>query len=154
MSCREAVNLCMEQAVVLVAGIHYGEAWARGPVAWLTKVTMMSEELAEPFERITVQEARELQIAGVPVIDVREADEYAEGHVVGAPLIPHKHVFARAAEVEQVAGSKEAPVMFICKKGQRSAVAAEFAAAAGFTKLYNIEGGTDAWIEAGLPTEK
>ena len=114
----------------------------------------MSEELAEPFERITVQEAHELQIAGVPVIDVREADEYAEGHVVGAPLIPHKHVFARADEVEQVAGGKEAPVMFICKKGQRSAVAAEFAAAAGFTKLYNIEGGTDAWIEAGLPTEK
>lgn len=115
---------------------------------------MMSEELAEPFERVTVQEARKLQIAGVPVIDVREADEYAEGHVVGAPLIPHKDVFARAGEVEQVAGGKEDPVMFICKKGQRSAVAAEFAAAAGFTKLYNIEGGTDAWIEAGLPTEK
>jgi rhodanese-related sulfurtransferase len=114
----------------------------------------MSDDVAEPFERITVEDARKLQTEGVPVIDVREADEYAEGHVVGAPLIPHKSVYERAEEVEQVTGGKDEPVMFICKKGQRSAVAAEFAAAAGFTKLYNIEGGTDAWIEAGLPTEK
>ena len=114
----------------------------------------MSDDVAEPFERITVEDARKLQTEGVPVIDVREADEYSEGHVVGAPLIPHKSVYERAEEVEQVTGGKDEPVMFICKKGQRSAVAAEFAAAAGFTKLYNIEGGTDAWIEAGLPTEK
>jgi rhodanese-related sulfurtransferase len=114
----------------------------------------MSDDVAEPFERITVEDARKLQTEGVPVIDVREADEYAEGHVVGAPLIPHKSVYERAEEVGQVTGGKDEPVMFICKKGQRSAVAAEFAAAAGFTKLYNIEGGTDAWIEAGLPTEK
>lgn len=111
-------------------------------------------EVQEPFQRITVQQAAELKAKGVPIIDVREADEYAGGHVPGAPLIPHMSVFARIAEVEQVAGGKDQPVMFICAKGQRSAVAAEFAAAAGFTKLYNIEGGTNAWIEAGLPIER
>jgi rhodanese-related sulfurtransferase len=44
--------------------------------------------------------------------------------------------------------------MFICAKGQRSAVACEFAAAAGFSDLYNVEGGTDDWVAANLPIEK
>lgn len=109
---------------------------------------------AEPFRRIDVQEADRLRRAGVPIIDTRDADEYAEGHVAGAPLIPHMSVFTRADEVERIAGGKDKPVMFICAKGQRSAVAAEFAAAAGFRDLYNVEGGTDAWIAAGLPTER
>ena len=108
----------------------------------------------EPFKRIDVQEANRLREEGVAIIDCREADEYAEGHAAGAPLIPHMSVFQRADEVEQVAGGKDKPLMFICKSGGRSAVASEFAAAAGFTDLYNVEGGTDAWIEAGLPTEK
>ena len=108
----------------------------------------------EPFKRIDVQEASRMQAEGAALIDCREADEYADGHAAGAPLIPHMSVFQRAGEVEQIAGGKDEPLMFICKSGGRSAVASEFAAAAGFTDLYNVEGGTDAWIEAGLPTER
>ena len=108
----------------------------------------------EPFKRIDVQEASRMRSEGATLIDCREADEYADGHAAGAPLIPHMSVFQRAGEVEQIAGGKDQPLMFICKSGGRSAVASEFAAAAGFTDLYNVEGGTDAWIEAGLPTER
>ena len=108
----------------------------------------------EPFKRIDVQEANRLREQGVAIIDCREADEYATGHVVGAPLIPYMTVAQRAAAVEEVAGGKDQPLMFICAKGQRSAVACEFAAAVGFTDLYNVEGGTDAWIAASLPIEK
>ena len=111
-------------------------------------------EAQEPFKRITVAEADALRRKGVPIIDCREEDEYVQGHVVGAPLIPHMSVYQRAREVEEVAGGKDKPLMFICAKGQRSAVACEFAAAAGFSDLYNIDGGTDAWIEAALPVEK
>ncbi len=113
----------------------------------------MAEE-QEPFQRISVQDANKKREEGAAIIDCREADEYAEGHVVGAPLIPHMSVFERIDEVEQIAEGKNKPLMFICAKGQRSAVASEFAAAAGFTDLYNVEGGTDAWLEAGLPSEK
>ncbi|MDE2640183.1 MAG: rhodanese-like domain-containing protein [Chloroflexota bacterium] len=108
----------------------------------------------EPFQRIDVHEAHRRQADGATLIDCREADEYAEGHAAGAPLIPHMSVFQRAGEVETIAGGKDQPVMFICKSGGRSAVASEFAAAAGFSDLYNVEGGTDAWIEAGLPIER
>ena len=107
----------------------------------------------EPFARITVTEAETRRQDGVPIVDTRELDEYQDGHVAGAPLMPHMSVMTRAAELEQIAGGKDQPLMFICAKGQRSAVACEFAAALGFTDLYNVEGGTEAWIEAGLPTE-
>jgi rhodanese-related sulfurtransferase len=45
-------------------------------------------------------------------------------------------------------------VLFICKSGQRSAVAAEFAASLGITDIYNVEGGHDAWREAGYPLDE
>ncbi|MFN8559767.1 MAG: rhodanese-like domain-containing protein, partial [Dehalococcoidia bacterium] len=44
-------------------------------------------------------------------------------------------------------------IVMICQKGQRSALACEFAASAGFTRLYNVEGGHDAWVAAGYPME-
>jgi rhodanese-related sulfurtransferase len=45
------------------------------------------------------------------------------------------------------------PILFICRSGQRSAVAAEFAASLGLDDLYNVEGGHQAWAEAGYPME-
>ena len=107
----------------------------------------------EPFARISVAEAEVKRLAGVALVDTRELDEYADGHAAGAPLMPHMSVMLRADELEEIAGGKDQPLMFICAKGQRSAVACEFAAALGFTDLYNVEGGTEAWIAAGLPTE-
>lgn len=103
----------------------------------------------EPFTRLTVQEAKELIDNGVPVIDVREPHEYAAGHVPGAKLIPVNSVLQRASELPQ-----GTPIVFICAKGQRSALACEMAAALGFKDLYNVEGGTEAWIEAGHPVER
>ncbi|MXV81542.1 MAG: hypothetical protein F4Z38_03210 [Chloroflexi bacterium] len=107
----------------------------------------------EPFQRISVEQAEEKRQAGITLVDTRELDEYQDGHAAGAPLMPHMSVMTRADELEQIAGGKDEPIMFICAKGQRSAVACEFAAALGFTDLYNVEGGTDAWIAAGLPIE-
>ncbi len=104
----------------------------------------------EPFTRITVEEAREmLSRNDVVVIDVREPHEYQAGHVPGAKLMPVNSVFARHQELP-----KDKDIIFVCAVGQRSALACEMAAAAGLTRLYNLEGGTDAWIKAGLPVEK
>ena len=107
----------------------------------------------EPFTRITVQEAKEKLDKGEAVmVDVREPNEYAEFHAKGVRLIPVNTVMNEVKQIRQYAGDKE--VLFICKSGQRSALAAEFATAAGLTDitLYNVEGGSMAWVEAGLPT--
>ena len=103
----------------------------------------------EPFTRIDVHEAKRLiDDGGVQVVDSREADEHAEGHVPGALNIPHMSTLPRADEL-----AKDRPILFICKVGQRSAVAAEFAASVGLSDLYNVEGGHDAWSEAGYELE-
>ncbi len=103
----------------------------------------------EPFTRIDVREARQMIDEGnVQVIDSRERDEHADGHVPGSLNIPHMSTLPRASEL-----ATDRPILFICKVGQRSAVAAEFAASLGLADLYNVEGGHDAWQEAGYPLE-
>ena len=58
-------------------------------------------------------------------------------------------VYARREELP-----KDKDMILVCAVGQRSALASEMAAAAGLTRLFNLEGGTDAWIKAGEPVEK
>ena len=103
----------------------------------------------EPFGRIDVDEAKRMIDAGdVQVIDSREPDEHTDGHVPGSLNIPHMATLPRGDDL-----ARDKPILFICKSGVRSALAAEFAAALGLRDLYNIEGGHDAWVEAGYPME-
>jgi rhodanese-related sulfurtransferase len=104
----------------------------------------------EPFTRIDVHEAKQMIEAGkVQVIDSREPHEHADGHVPGSVNIPHMATLVRAESL-----AKDKPILFICKSGQRSAVAAEFAASLGLDELYNVEGGHDAWLQAGYEMER
>ncbi|HNM76746.1 MAG TPA: rhodanese-like domain-containing protein [Tepidiformaceae bacterium] len=114
---------------------------------------MATKNEREPFTRISVAEAREKLDAGAAVmVDVREPNEYAEVHASGVRLIPVNTVMGEVKQIRDFAGGKE--VLFICKSGARSALAAEFATAAGLDELplFNVEGGTLAWVEAGYPT--
>ncbi|MCH8026071.1 MAG: rhodanese-like domain-containing protein [Chloroflexi bacterium] len=112
---------------------------------------MPTKNPQEPFHRITVAEAKQMLDGGAHIIDVRDPHEYAGGHVPGAALIPVNSVFDRREELP-----KDGTIIFVCAVGQRSALACEMAAAAGFQAdtLYNLEGGTEAWIKAGEPVEK
>ena len=110
---------------------------------------MATKDPREPFSRIDVNEAKEMMGDGAAVIDVREPHEYDEGHVPGASLIPVNSVYARREELP-----KEQDLIFVCAVGQRSALACEMAAAAGLTRLFNLEGGTDGWVAAGQRVDK
>ncbi len=110
---------------------------------------MVTKDPREPFSRIDVKEAEDMMKNGAAVIDVREPHEYDAGHVPGAKLIPVNTVYARREELP-----RDKELIFVCAVGQRSALACEMAAAAGLTRLYNLEGGTDGWIKAGMPAEK
>ncbi|MDP6604685.1 MAG: rhodanese-like domain-containing protein [Dehalococcoidia bacterium] len=106
---------------------------------------MAAKNEDEPFTRIDVHEAKEMiDGGGVQLIDSREEDEHAGGHVADSVCIPHMATLPRADELD-----RDKPILFICKSGVRSAVAAEFAASLGLTELYNVEGGHDGWVEAG-----
>jgi rhodanese-related sulfurtransferase len=81
----------------------------------------------------------------VTIIDVRNPDEYEQGHVPGARLVPLPELPDRVGEVP--AG---APLYLVCALGGRSLKASELLAGRGFD-VTNVAGGTKAWIEAGHP---
>ena len=111
-------------------------------------MTSIANPHVEPFTRVNPAEALELVRQGAILIDVREPEEYAQGHAAGARLVPVNTIFTDPSLVPA-----ETDVVFICKSGRRSAMAAEMAAASGRAhgRLYSVDGGTDAWLEAGLP---
>ena len=89
------------------------------------------------------------ELAGLPpgsvVIDVREPDEYVEGHVPGARLIPLGEIVERVEEVPT-----DTTVYLICQMGGRSAKAAGYLLTQGVDAV-NVAGGTGAWVAAGEP---
>lgn len=97
------------------------------------------------MKHITVDE---LAVTTNPtVIDVREPDEYASGHVPGARNLPLGELESRLSEIPT--GDD---VYMICQSGGRSARATEFLATKGVGAV-NVEGGTSAWIASGRETE-
>ena len=110
----------------------------------------MQQNPEEPFARITVDEAKEMiDKGGVQTVDVRQPNEYKEGHIAGTALITLDALMKRSGEL-----SEDDPIIFICGVGERSAVACEIAAAVGREKIYNMQGGMDAWAKKGYPVEK
>ena len=115
---------------------------------------MATKDPREPFTRVSIEEAKaKLDSGDAVMVDVRDPHEYVEVHAKGVRLIPVNTVMHEIKQIREFAGDKT-EVLFICKLGGRSALAAEYAAAAGLSEvdLYNVEGGTDAWAEAGYPT--
>ena len=96
---------------------------------------------------IDVTQLAALRETGVPLIDVREDDEYAEAHVPGAVHIPLGEIPDRVAEVPT-----EGTIYIICAVGGRSAKAAQHLREHGLDAV-NVAGGTRAWIDAGFPTD-
>lgn len=107
------------------------------------------------FQRIRITEfhpiwAQNREAEVCCIIDVRTPEEYAEGHVPGAELLPLKTLPARLEDIPL-----DRDIYLICRSGGRSAQAAQFIAQeCGHRRLVNVEGGTMAWIEAGHPVDR
>jgi rhodanese-related sulfurtransferase len=81
------------------------------------------------------------------LIDVREPYEWDAGHLAGARHIELQNVAAEAASID-----RETPVVFYCKVGARSGMAASAFRQAGY-EAYSMDGGLDAWAQSGLPLD-
>ncbi|SKB03821.1 adenylyltransferase and sulfurtransferase [Prosthecobacter debontii] len=91
---------------------------------------------------ISVQDLHEHRQKGDDhfLLDVREADEYAFGHISGSTLIPLGQVADRAGEIPT-----NKPVYVHCRSGARSAKAVAALQEKGFTQIWNVAGGILAW---------
>lgn len=85
------------------------------------------------------------------LIDVREGEEYARGHLPGAePLC--KGIIER--DVEKLVPDPSTPLVLYCGGGFRSALAADNLKKMGYTNVASMWGGWGAWMQANYPTEK
>jgi rhodanese-related sulfurtransferase len=85
------------------------------------------------------------------IVDVREAGEYAGGHLPNARNYPLSKLTDHATELEKLKGR---PLIVCCASGMRSNKACGELKKLGFDKLYNLAGGVDAWVGAGYPIKK
>jgi len=105
--------------------------------------------------QILVEELRQMTESADPpfLLDVRQPDEYVGplGHVPGAVLVPLPELAARLSELEP---HRNRTVVAICRSGNRSMTAAQVLTQAGFGRVLNLAGGTQAWNERGFPVER
>lgn len=85
------------------------------------------------------------------VLDVRDEAEYAAGHITDARNIPLAALDARIGELNKF---NDKPILVNCQAGVRSGKAVAILQKQGFTKVYNLQGGLNAWQQAKLPVVK
>ncbi len=103
-------------------------------------------------EQVSVADLRRMleEVADLQVLDVRRPAEFNAGHApraYNAPLSPRLREEADRLDTDR-------PLAVICAGGYRSSAATSLLRPLGFRRLYNVEGGTGAWIAAGHPVEK
>jgi rhodanese-related sulfurtransferase len=98
-------------------------------------------------QSISPKQARELIDQGkLDVVDVREPNEWSNGHLPGSRLVP----LARLRGSPKSALPRDG-VIFVCAAGVRSQTAAKLALENGLSNVYNLTGGTRGWAREGLP---
>lgn len=112
---------------------------------------MVSEAKAET-EQVGVEEVHDALSSdeSVTVVDVREPDEWEEGHIPGARHIPRGVLELQA---EEQLPEKDARIVVHCALGGRGSLAAKSLREMGYTNVANMEGGVNAWQERGYDTE-
>ena len=85
------------------------------------------------------------------IVDVRDAAEFANGHLRDAKNLPLADLAGRIGELDK---SKTRTIVLVCQSGARADKAARQLAAAGFEDVVSLDGGLTAWQAAGLPIAK
>jgi hydroxyacylglutathione hydrolase len=101
----------------------------------------------QQLDQITVETLHSMR-HDLKVLDVRDQGEWEEGHMKGAVHIPYYFLEQRLQELDTTQ-----PIAAICASGQRSSIACSLLQRHGFTQLFNVVGGMEAWEEAGLEHE-
>ena len=96
------------------------------------------------IKEIEVADLKAVLDGGGMLIDVREADEYIDGHIPSAANIPLSTI---AVDFERFRSAND--VYVVCRSGGRSMQACEFLVDHGIVNVVNVAGGTMAWQSSG-----
>jgi molybdopterin/thiamine biosynthesis adenylyltransferase/rhodanese-related sulfurtransferase len=107
------------------------------------------QQVKSEIEEVDAVRAQDLLDSAV-LVDVREEDEWSEGHIPGAVHVPRGFLESR---IEQVAPDRSQPVVVYCAGGSRSAFAAKTLEELGYENVLSLAGGFTDWKRNGLPTQ-
>lgn len=100
-------------------------------------------------KQVPVEKVKEATAAeNVQFVDVRNPTEHANGHAAGTVNLPLNSL---SRELDHL--NPELPTYVLCQGGYRSSLGTSILENAGFKEIYNVTGGTKAWMDAGLETE-
>ncbi len=140
---------------------------ALASAALAVPISALGAETPTSLSGVTVVNAdqvKKMLDAGVPVIDTRVANEFAEKSIKGARSVPYREKSAKAVDFDagqdgfdlaKLPADKKAPVVFFCNAGEcwKSYKASVVASRAGWTSINWFRGGMPEWTAKGLPTQ-
>ena len=113
---------------------------------------------------LSAEQVKRMLDQGVPVVDTRVGNEFAESHIRGAISVPYKERSRKARDFdaaqdsfdfEKLPADKGKPIVFYCNAGEcwKSYKASTVALRAGYREVYWFRGGLPEWKKMGLPVD-
>ena len=112
-------------------------------LVFLIAISGCSSQEGSVYMNIGPEKAKEMMenLESFVLLDVRSEEEFSEGHIPGAIVIPHEEISERA---ENEIPEKDVPVFVYCRSGRRSKIAAEELISLGYSEIYEF-GGIGDW---------
>ena len=147
----------IRRLAVTMLGVVFG-------LAALTAQAQHTPETLAGAKIVSAEEVQKLMNSGVPVVDARVANEYAEEHIKGAKNVPYKEKSAKSTsfdasqdsfDLSKLPADKSAPLVIYCNAGEcwKSYKASVVAIRAGYSNIHWFRGGMPEWKAKKLPTE-
>jgi rhodanese-related sulfurtransferase len=138
------------QRLIEYIGNHYYLA-AAAVAAVVVVVVYELRERVQAFAALSAMQAVRLMNQGALVIDLRAKDLYDAGHIGEARNVPLADLESQA---ESLRKWRDKNVITYCDSGANGASAARSLIKLGFTKVFNLQGGLNAWVKDNLPLAK
>jgi rhodanese-related sulfurtransferase len=144
------MNVTMDRLLEFI-----GNHWVMTSGLFIVTILLIQDFIETAFRKHKMVSPTEAVVLmndeNTAVVDVRDANEYAEGHIEGARNIPLAKIEERAFELQDY---KQKPVIVTCQSGTRSPAASRKLSTLGFTQVFEMKGGILAWQDQKLPVTK
>ena len=134
--------LCIISAVLCILLASCGDATSVGIIGGAdgpTSIIISEKGEKTMYKQITPKDAKKIMDSGEEhiILDTREQDEFDEGHIPGAILIPYTEIGDKA---ETMIPDKDAQILVYCRSGRRSKIASEALSKLGYTDVKEFGG--------------
>jgi len=140
----------MEQFIEFM-GNHPYEFLALGVVLGLLAWNILGEQIQGIKQLAPQQAALLMNHEDAIVIDVREENEYLQGHILNSMNVPSSSFSSKLNRLEKY---RQRPIIISCLSGHRTIQVGKTLKANGFEKIFHLKGGITAWQNANLPLIK